>query len=567
MTSNLSISSLRTLTMHEPQQSTAVQASSEVDAKCQAIFHETTREDFELSHQRLSLIKPSAFASEQPSFRADFKYFTKYIPNLSGILKAAKNRSGHIDELCYLLSKGDWNCILRNYSKTPDELAYDGLKAYYDGFVSTEQFATLLSVRSLLIEFRGVKLSTQQMFEEDGSVNPVAKAIISGTVLPTGVAKAHAPFLNEKQLEMFFEQMRQQPASEKVLFFVKMDPYDSTNLNPGTMRDILFKKSKTVTKEITMFMGFNVFHQFKHQEEFFRLVPSLTMMQKFLEVYARAGHAIKITPVIGLSSMEDIYNNIVNNTRDMGFSFPGVQLPQEADHMAAPYSADFTAHDFYHAFVASDIPEHLRLAYKEYADILKSVQQEFNASSEVYKFINFLYERIIDMEHSIFRQNLTSSNDSKYLYGKEFLLSLMSQQNNALKRQRIAATLDSRLKEGDPDVLDQDIAIELEKSILKVQQSDLFEKIALRLFNTGFWQRFKISQEDLKQLSLSFEKQKQSSLDSLLTSPDKTPCYMKKIVEVDGKAITRQELIRLIYSTSHKTHLPSLLLELYDNGI
>lgn len=331
-----------------------------------------------------------------------FNSVTRYLSNYKKWLDIAAERSKEVEELCDNLVLGQWETILNAYKSDSENLAIDGLKAFHGGKITVEQFTTITFAYSIIKEHPEIKIHVCPLFDHNGLPNAQAKNIISETLKPTGILKGKEPFLTRDQIVDFFKKMRSESLSEQNFFFIE----SKETLN----------KTRTITEGITDGTGVNVFNYFNLNDNTYRMVPSFSMMQQFLNAVGKK-NAVTITPVIGLSSIEDILYNGKNSTRDLALPFPGITLPKEADKHSAPASIDFINHDFYHAIVTSYIPPICREAFIAYAEtILKiktELEKDLKESTDEERFVcsalKELYERIVDMEHTLFRSHKRNS--------------------------------------------------------------------------------------------------------------------------------------------------------------
>ncbi len=152
-------------------------------------------------------------------------------------------------------------------------------------------------------------------------------------------------------------------------------------------------------------------------------MPSFSMMQTFLRVKSQED-AVTITPTIGVSTIEEIKDNGLTDTRDMGLPFPAADfllsdqqkatfkelcLPQEADQVTAPKRGDFIYHDFYHAQLASNIPSEHRKASIKIASLIEDLLNSENYTDELRKCLMATYERFIDLENPFYRPEMNLS--------------------------------------------------------------------------------------------------------------------------------------------------------------
>lgn len=443
--------------------------------------------------QEISLASP---VQEQKAFNS----VTRYLPNCKECLDMAAKRSQEVQDLCDNLDLGEWKMILLAYEDEPENLAIDGLKAFHDGKITMEQFTTLTFAYSLMKEFSEDRIYTQSLFNEDGTVNKNAENFIRQTLQPSGIYEGEELYMDDEKLLEFLESMKAKPESEKVFFFIKTKNHDHSERTIDTLN-----KDHTITQEIFANTGINIFSQFNHNTTTYRMLPSLSMMQQCLHTL-NGKQAVTISPVIGLSSTEDIVGNGRNSTREMALPFPDVILPKEADLHAAPHSIDFINHDFYHAIVASSIPNGYRKAFIEIAEDVAKINAEIkeelgrDEDNFICTILDEFYERIIDMEHGSFRnhssKDMPLSNPTESI---KFIFSIGSQQQIALDR--LITKKCQNLEPDDTTDIEDLISDELVKIFSVLEKYDVIGRLAAILVETDFCNRYHINTNDVKRFA------------------------------------------------------------------
>lgn len=121
-----------------------------------------------------------------------------------------------------------------------------------------------------------------------------------------------------------------------------------------------------------------------------RIIPSVGMVQAFLTAMHGETLAVRINPVLGLSSTKDLRLNGLTGTRDMGLHFPYIKLPNKADNFDAP-GPDFSYHDMYHALQTSYIPPAHRQLMVEIYDQLNDLRSDAELREFRFSFIDMEY--------------------------------------------------------------------------------------------------------------------------------------------------------------------------------
>jgi len=511
--------------------------------------------------KNITALKELSIASQTATDHAanihhTFDSVTRYLPNREQLLTAAAGRVKEGEALCKTLKKSDWATIIKEYKQSPDNLATDGLKAFHDGKITMEQFSTLIFCWSLMKQFPDVEIHVQPIFDSNGEVNRAAERFLRQTFESCCLTKGQASFLDEKKFNTFLRNMKLQPDSENSFFFIKTNKFEE-NLDNETRKTKTLDGTFTVTEEIYQ-AGVNVFGQFENEGTTHRMIPSLSMMQQFLAAYAGDTNAVKIIPVIGVSKLKDIVNNTKTDTRDIGLPFPGVELPKQADKLAAPYDIDFIRHDFYHSILASDVtPEHRR-AFIAYANaILESKKQAKDPFA--LRFLGQLNARIVDMEHPIFRQNMPNTAElPNPTEAQKFLLALSQQQMNALNRLLVGPVRE--LKKEDA-AKDEDPFKYLFQFGANLRKQQIIEKLADVLHQQNFCLHHGITRKDLEGIAEMVKSAKEMMQDQLRQFDVWIPQDLRREFEIDGgEKITKLEAYKRAWQEPEKTDISTQLL-------
>ena len=308
----------------------------------------------------------------------------------------------------------------------------------------------------------------------------IARDCIIQTFLPSGLHRGRNNFLTTAKIDRFFKQMQKKQTSEAGFFLVKTIPYQEL---PNTVT--------TISRTIYSQTGINVFNQFQLREATYEMIPSFSMMQEFLRVHSGARQSVRITPVIGDSSVQDIVKCGKTHTRVMRLPFPDSPFPKKADCIDTPYFMDYIRHEFYHAIVASDVPKKYQLAFIELAETLLTVSAGIQ-NSLIHDFLNEFYERLIDMEHPGFRK--TNPAQIPGLLNpdlrQKFLWSITNQFFNTFRR------LQTKL-ESDPRKSSMSGEFYIEEILNQLINEKVFNRIAKALHKNRFCQKLGITTYDL----------------------------------------------------------------------
>ncbi len=368
-------------------------------------------------------VRPVATWSESASYKEIKKIFssvTRYLGDVDLLLEGIRPRGEKIEQLCLHLARGEWNEISLKYDLQWDDLPKDALRAFYEGKISMEQFSTISFFWSLKKTSKS-PIEVVPLFRGN-EVNPKARDLIAETMKKSGLLQGRCPdFLDSSERVSFFARMHSAPKSEQYFFLCREEP------------GFFIGPISTITQEIYLRAGINVFNRSSCNGIDWEMTPSFSMMQQFLRTYA-GDLAIKITPVIGLSSVEDIVVNLKTGTRDMALPFPGVFIPDSADTLKAPKYRDFLLHDLYHTILCSEIPHEVRPTFSLLADIILELK-ESASDRRVVAFLDEFFHRIVDNEHPAFRKHNEEITGYKGISIElKFIWSFLFQYQNAITR-------------------------------------------------------------------------------------------------------------------------------------
>lgn len=243
------------------------------------------------------------------------------------------------------------------------------------------------------------QLQTIELFEVNGSINPLAEALIKQTL--KGADSLQPPYLDGRQWDVFIENMRKLPPSEQ-RFLLVPDIQGNQTLEQAA-RENGGNFFKATTSQAIGTAGINVFNRVDHLDRPMRMVPSLGMMQAFLD--AQFDEPVQINPRIYLSTVAQIRECGCTSCRDMMMPFPDASghsrcLPK-ADGFEAPWY-DFPYHDFYHAIIASSIGKVCRKAGIIASDVISFYADE--PTTENRKGLKQLAISLVDMEYIQFHR-------------------------------------------------------------------------------------------------------------------------------------------------------------------
>lgn len=306
-----------------------------------------------------------------------------------------------IANLDQALNDQNWDHPLfqRVHEKNDLTLAY-AMQAVKAGKLSRHQYATLNFYIQAVQASQG-RVRKVDLFDES-KINYSAERYIKKTLQPvtdsniagilTDKTQAH---LDPEQLTLFFKKMRDLPRSEQQFFIIPEE------------EDFCDGERKTITEELYMNSSFNIFGVFEEGGKKWRMVPSLGMMQTFLNVKFK--HPVELVEEIDLSSEDGMRVKTFLNQRPIAVGAHGAEPSETADYFWAP-KFKLPYHDFFHAFVVSNIkPEH-RDAFQWIEKLLAEL--EIDPDLNFFKeYIHTVRERLVDLDLTLYRYDLINSQE------------------------------------------------------------------------------------------------------------------------------------------------------------
>lgn len=387
-----------------------------------------------------------------------------------------------ITQLVQALEQRNW---VNPLFSSLDEFPYYAMEALNEGMITLEQFTTLMFYRMAVQyhknakEIRSIALFVIDPLTKAPKPNPVARDLIQRTLRPvqtildplypeSELLDETKPHLTDAQVDQFFEKMASKPLSEQQ-FFIAPDIQDESSQEISEIVQDLLDRKRTISQDIKETVGINVFNRFLlhspgKPDKKMRMIPSLSMMQIFLDV--KFENPVKINPVICLSPIEAIWQNARERTRELAITFTNIKLPITADHLYAP-AYDFPYHDFYHAIIASAVPQKHIEGFLILVEILEQMSED-RQFENIKHIIKEFADRILDMEKSYYRQ------DSKF-----------TQKNPGPQDAVFWASVSS-------DLVSTQNRLALAKSQTKEALKEAFKENATALASTVFFEHFLI---------------------------------------------------------------------------
>ena len=258
--------------------------------------------------------------------------------------------------------------------------AFTALQALSQGNISPQQFGTLMSLWGNMETIFPVSGHSDPdaiprfipFFNAVGEKNKEACVILLACLQPPRSRPNLIMKSPETLLMNIYEKAAHLPPSEQGFWLIKDSTVDITHYPSDPLS--LFKFG-TVTQILKHYELHYLTFPAKNTSD---IIPSFGLQQIFLDVAFI--HPVRLNPVIGDSTTDDIRNGSEQRYRDIALPFPGFDLPKLADGFPAPRVRDFMFHDFYHAIRASRVIPHETAIYVAMGDRLATLQQHYDTA-------------------------------------------------------------------------------------------------------------------------------------------------------------------------------------------
>lgn len=319
------------------------------------------------------VLKGAEIAVKDPKILERKKEYKEFIRRCAPEERSLINQAlqgvtnNELNDFTESINKLNWHEVF----KSPQKYPFIALAAFKVGKISKEQLSTVLFYYSITLGTKPDFVECIPLFDKK-AIHPAALEIMETQT-----------DLSKEQIKEFFDKAKRLPLSEQRLFIYLPSIVDNS-----------------IIKALKKDAHFNNWGLMENGGKNIVSLPSLSLMQNYLDIkYGK--DAVKINPVIGLSSREDIKKNGEQNTRDLAVHFPFVTLPKEADGSKAPYD-QFSLHDFYHAALCSSIRKKHRKGYAYIVNIMENYMP-INTTSNGKNFIEKLDFVLIDQEFAEYR--------------------------------------------------------------------------------------------------------------------------------------------------------------------
>ena len=247
---------------------------------------------------------------------------------------------------------------------TSDEFPYVNLRAFRDGIIDINAFATLASLQGIFLENsvqnESFEMKYTALFHQNGEPDKEAWKAIEETLQKS----------NDEKRTVFKYEIKD--TIKKMQIGLKA----ARPLEAGFWHYDMAKPGKKMTVgDAVRILGSWALSGYENQE----MIPSITMIQTHVDS-AFGEEAHRINPVIGSSTVDDIRLGGVNCYRDFAIPFPGVPLPKSTDGFPAPTITSFQRHDKYHLERVSLLTNADKDLYIAIGDALQQQKNRYQCS-------------------------------------------------------------------------------------------------------------------------------------------------------------------------------------------
>ena len=262
---------------------------------------------------------------------------------------------------------------------TSDEFAYVNLRAFRDGKINVNEFATLASLHGIYQENHegneSFVMKFEALFDENGEPNKEAWKAIEETLHKSNSAR-NSVF--KFDVEFIINQMQAELKT-------------ASPLEAGFWHYDMAEPTGEVTiADLARDVGSWALFGYANQE----MTPSITMIQALLNTFGTEAH--RINPVIGVTTVADLRLGGIHRYRDFAIPFPGIPLPKIADYCSAPTIATFQNHDVFHLLRVSALKNSNIDLYIKIGDALQEQQNRYGCAISTLK--NICKEKLIYIE-------------------------------------------------------------------------------------------------------------------------------------------------------------------------
>ena len=428
---------LTTNISHAP---TCRSSRSKMQTRAQVIREDALINAQHILHSILNL------AMEEVQPRSPLDKVIKQFVNTSPLFQHIENKTAAIRELIRVASNPNLDEKLQllqtvlNNSPSPcghlifsdPDILHLTVLAHITKKIPDYQLATVFYKASIIRRYESTEaqealkenpspLQETPLFLQDGSVNPIAKNLVRQTMQPVSnfnsderdpnQVQSH-PVLTDAQLDIWFEEIRELPASEQRFLIGEIYSEGLTQL-----QDLLIQSQKSpadsysaIVSQLTLpelkrpqildavyfHAESNIFNRITLAGNSMRMYPSVGMALTLLKVLKG-----QVKPVFRFGAGVSLRENGLNNQRDITLQSPYTKELIEADNYLARHD-NFTSHDLlYHVIKVSYIPPTHKKLLISFADALARSREYSIDPTSIQPFI----EGIEDMDTNAYEPN------------------------------------------------------------------------------------------------------------------------------------------------------------------
>jgi hypothetical protein len=217
--------------------------------------------------------------------------------------------------------------------------------------------------------------------------------------------KSLSDYLDRDEIELFFQKLNSLPIEDRLIFSY---PTQYKQLPP---EELDARANDLRACETLQYLGFNPFNLYFEKGSYRRFMLSSRAVEEFYRIEF-PDTAVRLNPVLGISSIKDIRENGLNGTRDvlMFYVIPAgcfntLKIIKEDTVDNVPcIEGDVKDHDLYHSWVSSAMPADIKELYIKMGLFIRAIALQNNERLGVHntKALKSLAWMLTDLDCSHF---------------------------------------------------------------------------------------------------------------------------------------------------------------------
>lgn len=273
-----------------------------------------------------------------------------------------------LDTLCQVLTTPHL-LLNRDSIFYQDDFPYIALRALQEQRISVSDFASLQTLWAKKEEMKPRQPDFKYIpMYKAGKENSEARVYLAKMFQVSAIRPDFFKKSSEQQVNEIYARIASLPAFDQGFWLVAKSDYHRPPIDPSDKYADFARQ--TITDKIRMITDM---HPMCLPSGNLMVISSINLFQVWLNI--NFSEAVKVNPVLGVSSVNDIREGTLKRHRDLAIPFPGLELPKQADHVSAPSVLDFIFHERYHCLRASQIGAKQTLKYLQIADNYQTLQQ------------------------------------------------------------------------------------------------------------------------------------------------------------------------------------------------